>query len=245
MLELFRDPLWQFIGALLAIIAIIVSIVLYYRQRRWKVLSYEIVSRTSLLSVAKEVEGKLLILFEGKSVRKVHLVEISIINTGNVPIIPVDYKKRVRLKFPGDAKILSAEVSKTEPELIEVELDVHEREIILKPTLLNDGDSITIKSLVSELSDVIIEGRIVGVKRIAKRAEGISRRLVIQLIGMLMTMVGAILFSTTFIVELSSAYEIPLGMILMILGYFLMLIGNRRFRKAFENLLDKFLKFFS
>jgi len=44
--EALRDPIWQFIGAVLAFAAIVISILLYFMQRRRKALSYEIVSRT-------------------------------------------------------------------------------------------------------------------------------------------------------------------------------------------------------
>ena len=53
MFDLLRDPLWQFIGALLALLAIGVSVALYLIQRRKKRLSYEIVSNSSLLTMRR------------------------------------------------------------------------------------------------------------------------------------------------------------------------------------------------
>ena len=58
MIELFRDPIWQFIGAALAFIAIIVSVVTVVVQQRKKSLAYEILARTPLLTVNDEVKGK-------------------------------------------------------------------------------------------------------------------------------------------------------------------------------------------
>jgi hypothetical protein len=66
--------MWQFVGALLALVAILLSVILFLAQRKRKSLAYEVVSRTALLSVAEEIEGKLKILYQGKPIRKVHLV---------------------------------------------------------------------------------------------------------------------------------------------------------------------------
>ena len=74
MIDLLRDPVWQFIGATIAIVAIIVSLAVYFAQRRKKRLTYEILSRTPLLSMVEESAGKLQILFEGEIVRDVFLV---------------------------------------------------------------------------------------------------------------------------------------------------------------------------
>ena len=72
--EFLRDPAWQFAGAMFALLAIFVSLLLYRAEKRRKALSYEILSRTPLLSMAEVIEGKLQILFEGEPVSSVHLV---------------------------------------------------------------------------------------------------------------------------------------------------------------------------
>jgi hypothetical protein len=172
MLEFLRDPVWQFVGAALAVIAIVVSIILFFVQRRRKALTYEIVSHTSVLSVAEEVAGKLQILFQGEPVRKVHLLVLRLTNTGSIPITSGDYEREVRFSFSGDTKILTTEVSETSPDNLGASVVVDDRTITLKPVLLNSGDSITIKSLVSQSSDdVIVDGRIVGVRQIEKKTD--------------------------------------------------------------------------
>ena len=59
MFDILRDPLWQFAGAILAVLAIAISIVLYRLQRQSKELIYEIVSSTPLLGIQEEVDKKL------------------------------------------------------------------------------------------------------------------------------------------------------------------------------------------
>lgn len=49
--EILRDPVWQFIGAIFALAAIVIVVIIYWMQRQRKSLSYEIISCTPLLSV--------------------------------------------------------------------------------------------------------------------------------------------------------------------------------------------------
>ena len=58
MIELLRDPLWQFVGAILGFVAIGITIIIFWLQRTRKSLSYEILSNTSLLTIKEELEGK-------------------------------------------------------------------------------------------------------------------------------------------------------------------------------------------
>src|SRR5215207_9277121 len=103
-MDLLRDPMWQFAGAVLSILAIAVSIILYLLQRNRKELSYFIISKTPLVNVAKDVGDKLEIRFDGKVVRAVHLIVVRIFNSGNVPILPIDFQRDVSIVFDENAK---------------------------------------------------------------------------------------------------------------------------------------------
>lgn len=116
MMEFIRDPLWQFVGAVLALAAIIISILLFLAQRKRKSLAYEVVSQTALLSVAEELEGKLKILYQRKPVREVHLLILRLSNNGNTPILASDFVREVSIGFSNSTRILSAEVSETNPD---------------------------------------------------------------------------------------------------------------------------------
>lgn len=172
MWDILRDPMWQFIGAILAAAAIFISIALYLRQRRRKDLSYEIVSRTPLLSVstrAQEIKKQLQILFNGKPVQQVHLIVIKIINSGNMPILSTDYERPVSLNLGEEAQILTAEVVETDPDSLRTSARIEGKSVVLTPSLLNEKDSITLKMLVSRfVNQITVDGRIVGVKNIRK-----------------------------------------------------------------------------
>jgi hypothetical protein len=93
MVDLLRDPLWQFVGAVLVVVALMVSVTIFFAEKKRKELSYEILSHSEILSATEEIEGKLKILFKGEVVRNVHLLIVKLINSGNTPITSTDYER--------------------------------------------------------------------------------------------------------------------------------------------------------
>ena len=226
-MEFLRDPFWQFIGAVLALIAIAVSVVLYLLQRKRKVLAYEIVSRTPLLSVKEEVKGRVQITFDGQPVSDATMVILKLLNSGNVPILPFDFLRPVNIGFGKDAQILSAEIIETNPDNIEASVEVGAQTLTLVPVLLNGGDSVTLKVLLTRFEgDVDVNGRIVGVKQIQSVKEN-PMPLVAVFGGMIATMIG---------VSFLTLQERPeeFGVSIVLAGYTLMFSGmfsSRKYRR--------------
>jgi hypothetical protein len=170
MIEILRDSVWQFIGTVIAIIALAASYVYYKKQQNRKSLSYEIIARTSVLSVSEEVQGKIQILFQDAPVKDVYLLVVRLSNTGNVPIASSDWESNINIDLGESTKILSAEVSEASPSDLPVQISTAESSIELKPLLLNSSDAITIKALVSNYQKKLsIGGRISGVKKIEQK----------------------------------------------------------------------------
>jgi len=200
MSDILRDPVWQFVATILAVIAILVSISLYLKQRRRKMLSYEIVSRTPLLSIEEEIKGVLKILYEGEPVQQVHLIVTTIMNSGNTPILVNEYERPISLGFGEEAQILTAEIAKTQPDSLRASTSIEDDKVTLQPTLLNGGDSITLKMLVSKFDgEITVDGRIVGVKEIQESRESVVKIFGLSVIGFVMTMAGT--FGTTIFSE--------------------------------------------
>lgn len=165
-----RDPLWQFIAV---IVAIAIPIIIYYSQRQYKELSYEIISSSPLLAKSKEIEGNVQIFFDNKPVSNVYLVILKLINSGNTPISAKDYESPIAFNFGGNTNILSADVSKAEPESLKINLDKIKNKVILEPLLLNAGDTIIFKFILSDYSgDIKPEARIYGIKDISFKRKG-------------------------------------------------------------------------
>jgi len=227
--EFLRDPLWQFVGALLAFVAILVSLSLHRLQRNRKAFSYEVISRTLLLSIKEEIKGRLQILLDGNVVRDIHMIVIRVLNSGNVPIVPSDYDRTVKFAFGEKTQILSAEVIETNPENIEASVSIVSQKVVLTPVLLNVGDSITLKTLLSQFDGKIdVDGRIIGVKQLQKVKESLLPYVMPFFItaGLFLGgLLGSWIWTSGF--WLSVALAIPLGLFVITL---------------FDNLIDYYVR---
>ncbi len=166
-MEILRDPLWQFIGAtILGLIAILVTIYLFWLQQKRKQITYDLVFNDQLLKVYDGVKDNLEILFKGSKVDGLHLVVIRLSNSGNVPILQSDFTAPVIFSLGPTANIVEAQVIETSPPNLQVNLDVMSPNIAINPILLNPGDFIDIKVLATKCESVNAQCRIVGVKQI-------------------------------------------------------------------------------
>jgi hypothetical protein len=182
MLETLRDPIWQFIGAVLAFIAAILTVVFFLAQRQNKALSYIVVANTRLLTVAKEIRPRVQILLDGQPVETAHYVLVKLINSGSAPIIPADYTTPVSIDIGDGVQILSLEVVETDPPGLNAVVSSKDNIISIEPLLLNKSDSISIKALTNKapVQPFVVAGRIVGVKRITRYLESYPYLYILQ-----------------------------------------------------------------
>lgn len=167
-MDFIQSPVVQFIGlVLIPVIAILVAVLIYLKQKQKKKISYKILSRTSLLSVEEAIEKEVEILYKGQKIKQVQLIILQITNSGTLPVKREDFDVPLSIKFEKETKLLSATILEKEPKDLEISLDVNENSVILPPFLLNPDDNFSIKILASKVDkDLKIEGRIVGVKKI-------------------------------------------------------------------------------
>lgn len=169
MIEFLRDPIWQFVGSVLGLIAIIVTTYSYFIQRRRKSLAYEMLTDTKLLTVGEEIMGDVKILFKSDYVKDVHLVLLRIQNKGDLAIKPDDYEEPIILSFGKNAKILSAEVTSVSPQNLNPNLTILESKIEIEKILLNKSDNFTIKLLLTGYERQIeTETRIIGIQKMRR-----------------------------------------------------------------------------
>jgi hypothetical protein len=175
MSEILRDPIWTFVSVIVAAIFGVISIVLFIKQRRSKKLSYQVLTNTSLLSVASQIKQRVRITLDDKPVEDVSLVEIEIANSGNVPIASGDFEEPITINFGAEAEVLpTPTISSSKPSTLKPALTYKSADITINPVLLNQGDSFIIKALVSRFQKLVIDGRIVGVRDIRMTAQGES-----------------------------------------------------------------------
>ena len=150
MLQYLRDPAWQFAGAVIALLAIAATFLIYFLQRQRKSLTYEVLSKSSLLTVREELENRLQVLYDGEPTRDICLLVIRIINSGTEAIASRDFEKPICIGTGPTSKILSAAITGVEPENLDVRIFAAESSATIDPLLLNPRDSIEIKLLVSD-----------------------------------------------------------------------------------------------
>jgi hypothetical protein len=132
-----------------------VAVTLFILNRKRKRLSYQILSRTRLLSVSQEMAGYVRVLVGERQVHDVGLVHLKIVNTGTEPIKSSDFDRPVSFCVNKDATIISAEITETVPAALEPKFDIEASKITLKPMLLNARDSVILKLLVVDFDGTI------------------------------------------------------------------------------------------
>jgi len=215
MFEGLRDPFWQFIIIiLLTAIAIGVPILLYIFQKNKKMLSYEILSDTSILTNKEELFGRIEVFFDKKPVSNVKIIILKIINSGNIPIPSSDYETPIKISFINKGEILTAEVIEKNPEQIDQPISFTPAQISLIPVLFNSGDYINLKILSTHIvTKIKVDGRIIGVKEIKETVEPVY--------GTITTLIGLVVIFFSMILTFFSIYY----SIYIIFGYLLILLG--------------------
>lgn len=208
-------------------------------------------SRTLLIRSDDEVRQNLQILFNGTPVQDVYLLQIRISNSGNVPVIASDYASHLGVRFAGCARLLTAEVSETNPLDLRGHINIstlESKSVAFSPVLLNSGDFFVIKMLVSQLersNGFAIEGRIAGVSEIYMVRERQTRPLVLMLLGMAITIIGIIQLEKT--VPPTPSLSEKLGerwniLAPIIVSYGFMVAGIASRRKLLSKVIGKVLR---
>jgi len=128
---------------------VVVSIFIYYKSRKTKKLSYKIITDEPLLTVDEELQGKIKVLYENNPIEDISLLIIKFLNNGNEPIKSDDFEEPVTISFGPNVGVLSTELTNANPSTIKARLNSENDKIIIEPLLLNKGDSITIKMLLT------------------------------------------------------------------------------------------------
>jgi hypothetical protein len=173
MIDILRDPIWQFV---IGIITLVITIWLANRSYS-KVISYEIVAKTSLVNIAPtSAKNRVRILLDDKPIENAELLLVKIKNTGLLPIKSSDFETPLILSLGTSAKILDSEIYDLSPRNLQVKFSAENETIKINPVLLNSKDSFTVKIIAESLSKVELSGRIVGVKNIYKFGGSYPRR---------------------------------------------------------------------
>lgn len=163
-----RDQIWNFIGVIVSILALVITIFIYLFQKRKKEISYEVISNNALLTTREKLAGKLKVLYDEHEVENVRFLIIKLCNTGNIGVPSEDYERPIKFILSNNSRILSAEIILQKPTTLKCELSILENEIELKPVLLNAKDYLVLKIILSEgdSNKIKVDARIKDVQEI-------------------------------------------------------------------------------
>lgn len=172
--DFLQNTNWSFFEVLVGVIGIIVSALvayhIFFREKKKKSLSYELLTNTELISVGEEAKGRLEILFDGKPVKDVKLLIIELVNDGNIPVLSSDFEIPIIFTFGTKTEIIIAEVNKTSNKSLEPKIDIVETQVNIEPILLNPNDSFEVKILLTvQEEEIEAKSRIAGIQEIREK----------------------------------------------------------------------------
>ena len=188
--DVLNSPGWSVGATLLAAIAIIVAVVLARQQRARKILGYEI-GITSLVSVHRGARDLIKIYYEDEQIEQAHLLQLRLVNAGNVPILEADFERSLKLDFEGTGRPLTVEAKSRPPEL-QPDVKIVDGEVALAPLLLNPGDSISIEVFARDFKGVHLDYRVIGVPTLTELTPQVAPSLSRLLIESFETATGSL-----------------------------------------------------
>jgi len=165
-MQFLRDPAWQFVGAIVAFLALVLSLVIASIQRRRKRLAYQILTDTPFFTVQEEVKGRVQMLLDGAPVEDPSLIVLRVMNRGNMPIRVANFQRPLSFTFGDKAEVIAAEVIRQRPANLTAAVTFENGKVTLTPLLLNGGDSLDIKCLVSRVEFIDDDARVEGVSAV-------------------------------------------------------------------------------
>ena len=231
----------------LTFIGICVSIILWNLNQKRKALSFAILWNRPLLNLKGVTREQMDIFFKGKQVSEADLIVVRVFNSGHLPINTGDYQTALALELEPGATILDANVIETLPANLEERLKIksdesplieaiEESKILLRPILLNAGDSFTLQMLVlNAYGKVKVTGHVLGVHSVSAYKSSRLVPITLTQIGVLVMAFAMLAVEPKDIIALAFEHVLPF-ILLFLLGYVLLSAGIYWPRKNFRNL---------
>ncbi len=168
-----KDRMWQIVGAVSAVIAVVVAIGTFYlSQRADKMeLTAEIISNTTLLNAEIPTTTKdLKLIYKNKEVPNVSISNIRISNTGRLPIRTSDIEVPLSIHM-NCVEIISSKIVSSNPSTLPVSTSHKGSIVAIEKALINPMDEftveiVTIPKTISENIVSGVHGRIAGISQI-------------------------------------------------------------------------------
>jgi hypothetical protein len=158
------NPLWQFVATtIIGLIAIAVTIWVYVKQKKRKVLSYELRSNLLIFNVHEEFRRRVKIILDGKEIRNARMVAFRFANKGNEALTKGDFVEDLSIRCR-DGQILSASIVDVMPETLSIGQNIeNDNRVTYAISLLNPDESFVVKlALTGSAEKLWVAARITG-----------------------------------------------------------------------------------
>lgn len=219
MLEILRDPVWQFVGAVLALLTIGVSIWAYVLQKPRKRLLIERVARVPLITAGADHIPGLQILIDGHQIERATVVVVRVRNLGNSPLAASDFDSNLTLDFEIGSVVLDAQISGSTPEHLPITAERSANLVTFSKSLLNPGDTFLCRILVQDSSgNYVPKARVAGVRDIETSPSISVAKPVLALICVAIAVFGALLWPGQRYASVADlrAQEIPYAVMILL-----------------------------
>lgn len=164
------------IPIVLSILGIIGSFSIYLLSKETRSFTYEIISFNKLLNLPNliQLENKKLLYhsvknlslqYKNKTIEDPYYTLIKLKNTGSSPIKTNDFESNIQIQFDQNVIIFESSILDKQPKELNTNISIVDSKTIVKPTLFNPDDFITIGILSSAPSkNPIVTARIIGIK---------------------------------------------------------------------------------
>jgi hypothetical protein len=170
--DVLSGPGWSVGATVLAAVAIVVAVVLARQQRAHKVLGYDL-GVTALVSVHQGARDLIKIYYGDEQIDQADLLQLRLVNAGNVPILEADFQRPLRLEFEGGGSPLTVD-AKSSPDELRPKVEIVGGAVTLAPLLLNPEDSISIEVFARNFKGVHLDYRVIGVPTLTQMTSHVT-----------------------------------------------------------------------
>ena len=147
----------------LTALAIVVPVILYLSSLPENALTYQIISKTTLIGSFNSVDD-IEIKIRGEAVDNATIYLFKIQNSGTEPIRPEDFERSIAIRFTDETRIFTAQVKRKMPENIAVTQNINDNAVLVEPVLMNPGDEFELEILCTSQEFPEFDSRIAGIK---------------------------------------------------------------------------------
>ncbi|WP_077044214.1 hypothetical protein [Pseudomonas sp. KK4] len=152
------------LGTLIALAAFLLPVYLWQADSAAYSLTVRLVSSSALELPPDSKIHDMQIVVNGEKIDAPYVYSLVLINTGSKPIPSGNFETPLQIRTMNDGKLVTAQITGSEPADIPVKLSVEENQIKISPFLSNPEDQIAITLVSSGPLELTAQARISGVR---------------------------------------------------------------------------------